>query len=92
MKTLGNTESTTQPGKGRLKVDGNGRAKRDGKCRLGGSEIDGGKVNGGEFGEDKVGRKSQKMSKSKLLSKSKKMVGSLDFFTPRAKLVFTKLR
>ena len=32
------------------------------------------------------------MFKSKNLSKSKKTVGSLDFLTPKARLVFTKLK
>ena len=49
-------------------------------------EVDSDKVR-----DNEVRKKSQKMSKSKNLSKSKKTVG-LKFFTFGAKLVFTKLR
>ena len=58
---------------------------------LDGSKLDGNEVNCGEVRDDKVGKKVQKLFKSKNLSKSKKIVGS-DFFTPKAKLAFTKLR
>ena len=54
-------------------------------------EVDSGKVDGGEVENNKVKKKVQKMSKSKNLSKSKKMVRS-DFFTLGARLAFTKLR
>ena len=49
-------------------------------------EVDDGKVE-----DDKVGKKGRKTSRSKNLSKSKKMVG-LNFLTPRARLAFTELR
>ena len=52
-----------------------------------GSEIDGVKIENNE-----VGKKVQKPSKSKNLSKSKKTVAFLDFFTLKAKLAFTELR
>ena len=83
LKALENIESTIQPEKIKIEVDGDNRARRDGKCKFDRNKIDGGKSR-----DDKVGKKSQKKSKSKYLSKSKKMVGSLDFFTFRAKLVF----
>ena len=59
---------------------------------INGGEINGGEINGGEIRNDEVGKKVQKPSKSKNLSKSKKIVGFLDFLIPGAKLVFTKLR
>ena len=49
-------------------------------------------VDGGEVEVDEVGKKVQKLSKSKNLPKSKKRVRSSDFLTPRAKLAFTELR
>ena len=51
--------------------------------------MDNNEIDGGEVGDDKVEKKGQKTSK--YLSKFKKTVGS-DFFTPRARLAFTKLR
>ena len=85
MKTSGTTEFLTQLGKGGVGVGGDSRAGRNR------SELDESDVDGGEFRDDKVEKKVQKLSKSKNLSKSKKTVQS-DFFTPRAKLVFAKLR
>ena len=79
LKTSGNTESKTQPDEGGVRVGG------DSKTGYGKSGIDDGKNDGGEVGDDKIGKKAQKLSKSKNLSKS-------DFFTPVAKLAFTKLR
>ena len=61
------------------------------------SEINNNKVDSGEAGDNEIRKKGQKTSKSKnlfkskKLSKSKKMVES-DFFTPGARLAFTKLR
>ena len=55
-------------------------------------------IDDNEIEDNEVGKKDQKISKSKNLtkfkksSKSKKMVRSLDFLTPKARLVFTKLR
>ena len=68
----------------------------DSRAGRGGSEIDGTgmddvKVDGSEIKVDEVGKRGQKTSKSKNLSKSKKTVRS-DIFTPRAKLAFTELR
>ena len=74
-----------RPEKGRVRIGGGSRARRDG------SGLDKSKVDGNEVRDDEVENKVQKLSKSKNLSKSKKMVGS-DFPIPRARLVFTKLR
>ena len=79
----------------KLKKDGAGvgsdsRAGRN-RNELDGSEMDNIKIDGGRVRDDKVGKKNQKISKSKNLFKSKKTVES-DFLTSRAKLVFTKLR
>ena len=86
-KTSKSTESKTRPGEGGVRDGGNNRAKRD-RSR---SRIDDGEVNGNEFEDNEIGKKVQKSSKSKNLSKSKKIVRS-DFFIPGAKLLFTKLR
>ena len=89
LKTLGSTESKTRPGEGRVGVGGS-RARHEGN-KLDGSKLDGGEIDGGEVEDDKVREKVQKRSKSKNLSKSKKIVRSSDFLTLGAKLVFTKL-
>ena len=72
------------------RFDGDGRAGCSGS-KIDGSGIDNNEVDDGEVEVDKVGKKGWKTSKSKNLSKSKKTIG-LDFFTPGAKLAFTKLR
>ena len=46
-------------------------------------------IDGGEVGDDEIGKKGWQMSKN--LFKFKKTV-ELDFLTPRARLAFTKLR
>ena len=79
LKTL--TTESAKPRKGGVGIAGGSKARRDR------NEFD-----GGEIKDDKVGKKIQKMSKSKTLFKCKKTVGFSDFLTPRAKLSFTKLR
>ena len=49
------------------------------------------RVDGGEVGDDEIGKKDRKTSKSKNLYQSKKTVRS-DFFTLRARLAFIKLK
>ena len=96
IKTSENTEFSIWSEEGVVKVDNDSRAGYNGN-KFDGSEINNGKVGGGEI-DDEVGKKSQKTSKSKnlfkskKLSKSKKAVRSLNFLTPGAKLAFTKLR
>ena len=90
LKILGSIKSVTQLKKGVIGVDGESRIGYDGN-KLDGSEIDDGKIGGGEVNNN-VGKKGQKTSKFKNLSKSKKAIGFLDFLTPRAKLAFTILR
>ena len=75
----------TQTKKGGVGVSDNSRVGHDR------SEIDGSEVGGGKGKDNEVGKKVQKSSKSKNLSKSKKTVG-LDFLTPGTKLAFTELR
>ena len=82
LKTL-DTKSA-KPRKGRVRVDGDSRARRNGS-QLNQSGIDNIKVNGDEVEDNKVRKKDQKTSKSK------KTVGS-NFFTLRTRLAFTKLR
>ena len=89
LKTL-STESA-EPRKGGVKVSSDSRAGRVGSEIDDGKKIDGSEVDDGEIGDNEVGKKVQKTSKSKNLSKSKKMVGT-DFLTPGAKLMFTKVR
>ena len=101
LKTSRSTESSTRPAEGVVGVASNTRAGRERskleRNELNGGEVDGSKVDGSEVDGsevevDEVGKKVQKMSKSKNSSKSKKMVGSSNFFTPTAKLAFTKLK
>ena len=90
MKTSGNTESKTQSAEDGDGVGGS-RAVHGGS-KIVRSRIDNVEVDGGEIEVDEVGKKVQKLSKSKNLSKSKKMVRSSNFLTPGAKLAFIKLR
>ena len=94
MLKTSNIESI-EPKKSRVKVSSDSRARNNSMCgfdrnKTGDNKVDN-KIN------DKIGKKGQKTSKSKnlfkskKLSKSKKMIGS-DFFTPKARLVFTKLK
>ena len=84
--TLEGIEFITQPKKGRVEISGNSRVEYNSR-KIGISEVD-----SDEIGNDEIEKKGQKRSKPKKLSKSKKIVGSLDFLILRAKLVFTKLR
>ena len=83
MLKTSNTKSA-EPRKGGAGVGSDSRAGRDGS-EIDRSGMDNVKVDGGEVGDNEVGKKGRKTFKSK------KMVGS-DFLTPGAKLVFTKLR
>ena len=89
MKTLGSIESIIQLIKGGVKVGDDNEAIRNSRYKFDGNKIGGTEVDGED---NKVGKKSQKMSKSKNLSKFKKTERSSDFLTPRAKLAFNKLR
>ena len=88
LKSSRSTEPSTRPGEGVVGVSGDSRAGRGG---IDGSGIDDVEVDGGEVEVDKFGKKGQKTSKFKDLSKSQRTVGS-DFLTPGAKLAFTELR
>ena len=76
---------TAEPKKGGDEIGGGSKTGRAG------SEMDNVEVDGDEVEVDKIGKKVRNFSKSKNLSKSKKIVGS-DFLTPKAKLAFTELR
>ena len=89
LKTSGSKSS--KPRKGKVGVGGDSRAGR-GWSKIDKSGMNDVEVDGGEVEVDEVGKKVQKLSKSKNLSKSKKTVRSSDFFIFRAKLAFTKLR
>ena len=89
LKTLESIESKTQPDESGVGVGGS-------RAGCGGSKLDrsrnnNNEVDGDEVEDDEVVTKVQKLFKFKNLSKSKKAVGS-DFFTPGARLAFTKLR
>ena len=84
LKTSGGIESKTQLSEGGIGVGGS-RAGR-GISKPNESEFDGSEVESNDYG-----KKVQSLSKSKNLFKSKKTIRSY-FFTPRAKLAFTKLR
>ena len=87
LKILESTKSIIRPGEGRVGVGSDSKAESSSRCKFGDS-----KVGGSEVAEDEVGKKDQEMFKSKKLSKFKKTAGSLDFFTSKSKLTFTKLR
>ena len=75
---------SAEPRKGGAEVGSDSKAGCDGR-EIDRSGIDNVEIDGGNVRDNEVGKKGRKMSKSK------KTVGS-DFFTSRAKFVFTKLR
>ena len=85
LKTSKNIESTIWPGEDRVRVGSNGKAKCNSKCRLGG-KLNNSEVDDGEVNDNEIEKKDQKRSKSK------KTVGSLDFFIFKARLTFIDLR
>ena len=91
LKTSRSIEFSTQSKEGLVGDGSNSRAKRN-ISKLDKSKLDGNEVDGREIEVDEVGKKVQKISKSKNSSKSKEAVGSSDFLTPEAKLAFIKLR
>ena len=91
LKTSGNIESKAQPSEGRVGVDGDSRARYV-RSEIDESGMNDVEVDGDKVEVDEVGKKVQKSSKFKILSKSKKTIRSLDFLTLRAKLAFTKLK
>ena len=76
---------SAKPRKSVVRIGGDSRTGHDR------SKFDRDGVDSGEIRDNKVGKKGQNLFKSKNLSKSKKTLGS-DFFTPRDRLAFTKLR
>ena len=91
LKISRSIESTIQPGESLVGVGGDSRAwqgrSKFNRSKLDGVEVDGSKIDGIEVEDDEVGKKVQKRSKSKNLSKT-----TSDFFIFGAKLTFTKLR
>ena len=81
---------TAKPRKGGVGIGGDSRAGC-GESEIDRSGMDDVDIDDKEVEVDKVGKKGQKISKSKNLFKFKKTIGS-DFLTPGAKLAFTKLR
>ena len=81
---------SAKPRKGIVRVGNSRRARRNGS-ELDRNKIDNGEIDGSEIRDNEVGKRVQKLFKSKNFSKSKKTVG-LDFFTLGARLAFTKLR
>ena len=80
------TSSTksAKPRKSKIGVGSDSKARCD-RSKINKNRKNNVEVDGGEVGDDEVGKKGQKMSKSK------KTVGS-NFLTPEARLAFTKLR
>ena len=60
MKTSESIKSITLPRENRIGISDNSKAKHDKKYELDESEICGGKIDGNEIGDDKVGRKVKK--------------------------------
>ena len=89
MLKTSNTESADLK-KSRAVVGNDNRARRN-RNEIDRSRMDNIEVDSGKVRDDKVGKKGRKIFKSKNLSKSKKTVRSA-FFTPGARLTFTKLR
>ena len=85
------SHKSPEPSKDGVGVGSNSRARHDKSKIDDRRKIDGGEIDDGEIKDDEFGKKVQKTSKSKNLSKSKITIGT-DFFTLGAKLTFTKLR
>lgn len=83
LKTLRSIKSTTWFKKSGVGVDDDNRVKYYSRYKIGSVEIHSCEVGNDEIVEKKNYEK---------MSKSKKLLRYLDFFTPRASLVFTKLR
>ena len=87
---------SAEPKKAGVGVDGDSKTRRNGSeidgGEFNGSEVNGDEINSGKFGDDEIGKKVLKISKSKSLFKSKKTIRSSDFLILGAKLAFTKLR
>ena len=88
MKTL--STKSAEPKKGGARVGGDSKTVRD-RSGFNRSEMDNIEVDSDQVGDKQIGKKAPKKSKSKNLSKFKKMVGS-NFFISKARLAFTKLR
>ena len=84
------------PRKCKVRINVNDRAQCYSRCKLA-NEIDDGKVIDSKVKDNKFGKNNQKifkfknLTKSKKLFKFKKIIGSLNFFIPKARLVFIKL-
>ena len=95
LKTSRSTESITRPVKGVVGVGSDNKAGCD-RNELDRSEIEDIEIDNGKI-DDEAGKKGQKTSKFKnlfkfkILSKTKKTLGS-DFFTSGARLALTELR
>lgn len=75
-----------------MKVDGNGRDEHGSKTELDGrDEVDNGKVNGSEVGNNEIA-KEKHHQKTRKTFKSKKMIRFSDFFTFGARLAIIKIR
>ena len=88
MKTLENIKSTIRPGKNKVGIDDNGRNEYDSKDKFDGNKVDSAEVDGSEVEDNKITKKKNHQK----MSKSKKIIRSLNFFTPKPRLVLTKLR
>ena len=72
LMTLESTEPITRLVEDRIRVCNDNRARSDSKCGIDKSEIGDNEVDGIKVGDNEVEKKSQKLSKSKNLFKSKK--------------------
>ena len=81
LKISGSTKSTTRPGKSVVEVGGDDKARYD-RSKLDESGIGDNEVD--DESDNKVGKKSQNLFKSKKTE--------LGFLKPGARIVFTKLR
>lgn len=84
-RTLENIERA-KARKSRVKIVVEEKSKFDNKGKVGNNKVDKDKVRNNKVTEKKNLWKTRKMSKSK------KRISSLGFFTPEARLTFTKLR
>ena len=87
LKTL--STKLAKPWKSRIGIDCNNRHENNKRTKLDSrDEISNNKVNSNKIGEDKIIEEKNHQKTSKF----KKTVRFSDFFTPKARLAFTKLR
>ena len=87
LKSSGSTKSIRLE-KSRVEINSNDKSELDNKNEISDNKIGDNKDNNNKVDNDKISKRENHQK----MSKSKKTVSSLGFFTPKARLTFTILR